>query len=165
MTFTSNWKPSRTARKKAQLATRVERRTKEDREKAKVRRRDKFCRFPLCGCRKLKLRLEVSHQEHKGIGGNPKGDRSTADLLILLCDHRHQYGAVSRHKGTMRTRALTTAGMNGPVAWDVDLNALRRRAGHLGKWMEVARETAVQKLELLTPYQREVLEQLAEMEL
>lgn len=168
MTFTSNWKPSRTARKAKERETKLTRRTKEDQEKAKVRRRDKRCRFPLCGCGRLKLRLEVSHQEHKGMGGNPAGDRSKAEGMIYLCVHRHQDGIISRHKGTMRVRALSLAGMNGRVAFDVDMRVVRRGLeGMAGgaAWKEVARESAPGQLEPLTAEQRAVLEQLAEMEL
>lgn len=165
MTFTSNWKPSRTARKLATRKTRLERRTKEDQEKAKVRRRDRRCRFPLCGCRKLQLRLEVSHQEHKGIGGNPAGDRSTADKMIYLCVHRHQDGAISRHKGTLRIIARTAEGMNGPVIFEVDMNRLEQNAASGQKWRRVAWESKPGVLEPLEPWQRALLEQLAEMEL
>lgn len=152
-------KPSRTARRiqatKDQRA--IERR--EDAEKAKVRRRDRACRFPLCGCRKLglalKARLEVSHHNHKGMGGNRLGDRSVCELMVLLCGHRHQDGAISRHKGTLRAHFLTRHLYDGPVAWAV-------RIGRT--WVEVARESAPGTLEPLTNAQRELVENLAKME-
>jgi hypothetical protein len=163
-------KPSRTARKKEAHAVRAKRRLDEDREKAKVRRRDRSCRFPLCGCAKLKLPLEVSHNVHKGIGGDPTGERSKADQMIYLCAHRHQHGEISRHKGTVRVRALTDAGMNGPVAWDIDLREMRlERPGSYepgpAMWFEVALERGVQQFEPLTKDQLTFLKQLAEMEL
>jgi len=108
------------------------------------------------------------------MGGNPAGERSSADRMIYLCIHRHQHGAISRHKGTMRARPLTADGTKGPVAWDVDLETLRQRAGRLmitrtavarDGWLEVARETRVQVLEPLLPWQRSILALLAEMEL
>jgi hypothetical protein len=180
VTFGDLKKPSRTARKRATLDARTKRRTSEDKEKGKVRRRDKRCRFPLCGCRLLKLRLEVSHQVHKGMGGNPDGDRSTADQMIYLCDHRHQFGAVSRHKGTLRAEPLTKHGTNGPVEWRVDPLTIAQgkrepwsgeevdrvaRALRAKDWLVVAREAAVQQLEPLEPWQRRILQQLAAMEM
>lgn len=173
MTFTSNWKPSRTARKKETLKERADKRLEEEREKRKVRRRDRRCRFPLCGCAKLKLRLEVSHDFHKGMGS--KDGVSIADLMVYLCEHRHQHGAISRHAGTMRARYLTPDQYAGPVAWDVDLATLERHVGprpdlrrlaNTGTgFLEVAREADVQKLEPLLPWQRALLEQLATMDL
>jgi hypothetical protein len=158
-----NWKPCATARKKEKLQAGREARSRESENKKEARRRDGYrCRFPLCGCHRLKLsleaRLEVSHQTHKGAGGNPTGDRSTPDRLLTLCSHRHQHGAVSRHRGTLRARALTAAGMNGPVAWEAWDVAFRHG------WAEIAREKAVQQLEELLPWQRRYLERLAEMD-
>jgi hypothetical protein len=102
-------------------------------QKADVRRRDRGCRFPLCGCRRLGLSLEarqeVSHDKHKGIGGNPAGDRSVAALMVQLCLHRHQDSRISRHKGTMRARALTRHGYNGPVIWEADRATIRDIVG------------------------------------
>jgi len=174
-----NWKPVATHRKIQEHKKRAMLKAGEVSQKQKVRRRDGHrCRFPLCGCRKLKLRLEVSHVRHKGMGGNPDGDRSFADAMVLLCIHRHQYAPISLHKGTLRTRALTPKGANGPIAWDMDCTGFG--AGYLGsqdpgkviklaglasQWSELAREAAVQTLEPLTRGQREMLELLAEMNL
>jgi hypothetical protein len=160
-------KPSATARKMREKKTALDTLQHEIREKGKVRRRDRYCRFPLCGCRALKLRLvaraEVSHQRHKGMGGNPSGDRSLAEGMLLLCVHRHQDGSISRHKGTLRAVPLTAKGMNGPVKWEADASRLWPLAGE--KWVELARESAVQQLEPLTPKQQVILERLATMAL
>jgi len=161
-----NWKPSRTARQIKKRDATIKLKTGEDREKRKARARDLHrCRFPLCGCRRLVLPLEVSHDQHKGMGGDPTGDRSLANVMTLFCRHRHQFGAVSRHKGTMRTRYLTSAKANGPLAFDVDLSVgeFPRAPGTV--WFEVARESKPQVLEPLTFRQRQVLNYLAEMEL
>lgn len=151
-------KPSRTARKLAERRVRLKRQGHEDAEKAAVRRRDRACRFPLCGCRRLRLALEVSHFEHKGSGGNPSGTRSDRRTMVLLCSHRHQHGPISRHKGTLRVRFLTRQGFDGPVAWSVAW-------GMRSRWYEVAREVSPGVLEVLSDAQKAMLEALAEMSL
>ena len=160
-----HWKPARTARKIAQKQTRLDRQSHERREKALVRTRDRVCRFPLCGCRRLGLASEVSHQVHKSQGGNPAGDRSLMSGLLLLCRHRHRDGAVSRHAGTLRAVALTADGMNGPIAWSVDLTALYPElAMTTNWWFEIAREErGPQQWLPFNDSQRRVLEDLAEM--
>ena len=156
-------KPSRTARKVQEWKAKRARESDERKEKAKVRARDRRCRFPGCGCGKLKLRLEVSHDTHKGMGS--KDGVSTADQMVLLCVHRHQHGAVSRHAGTLRARFLTSEGYNGAVAWDVDLGALLGRdTGRLVGWVEVAREKVPGVYWPGTARQEGLLRLLAEME-
>lgn len=147
----------------------------EDKHKRAVRRRDLYCRFPLCGCKKFKLRLDVSHAKHKGMGGNPKGDRSLEPGLILLCSARHKDNAISVDRGTLRIKPLvlrlagkrpSTQGLAGPCAWLVDINRLREDFGaHQQEWLEVARETARHVFEPFTPEQEAILKRLAGMEL
>lgn len=158
MTFQTNFKPSRTARKKAEKKVKGERITKEVNAKKEVRIRDGYrCRFPLCGCQKLGLPKECVHRRHKGMGGNPTGDRSTPAGMIYVCNHRHQFGAVSFHKGTLEAIPLDeSTGYNGPVRWEVDTAE---------GWVEVARETSVQHIEPLTAKQSNILQLLAEMDL
>jgi len=160
-------KPSATARKVAEQQERRGLISAENAAKAAARRRDRGCRFPCCGCRALRLRLEVAHHpHHKGSGGNPSGDRSTPAGLVLLCAHRHQHGAISLHKGTLRPRFLSSDGFAGPIAWLVDVNLLEDdSAWHLRKWREVARETRVGQWQWRTPQQQAILERLGEMDL
>lgn len=157
-------KPSPTARKLAQHRKRVDAVNAENANKRAAKRRDKHrCRFPLCGCRVLRLRIEASHNKHKGIGGNPAGDRSQVSGLVTLCLHRHQHGRISIHKGTLRPRFLTPDHFNGTIAWEIDLAELGAKAvGPL--WQEIARERAIQSWDI-TDAQRETLQLLADMEL
>lgn len=176
MTWTEpHWKPSATARKKAALKTRGEAKATEATNKRAAKKRDGYkCRFPLCGCAKLKLRIESSHDLHKGMGGNPAGDRSETAGLITLCLHRHQHGAISRHAGTLRARHLSPErGNDGPVYWDVDAVVLERYAirvpignciseGDGRLWVNVAREASPGCYSYLN---FPILERLAEMDL
>lgn len=87
-------------------------------KKADVRKRDKRCRFPLCGCAKLKILPHVSHQKHAGMGGNPAGDRSAPELMIYICACRHRENRISIDKGTLRWSELENGrGAAGPVSW------------------------------------------------
>ncbi len=145
----------------------------ERREKQVVRDRDGFCRFPRCGCQKssdaMKRVLTVSHDFHKGMGGDPTGGVSIAPLMLLLCKWRHQDGPVSRDKKTVRTTYLTPDQNDGPIAWMVDLGALYPVNFPKGTWRELAREAFVEDLsrerdyEQLTEEQEQWLEDLAEM--
>lgn len=150
-------KPSRAARK-AEAKKDDAKSVKTERDnKAVVRRRDGHrCRFPLCGCRLLALPLEVSHEtQHKGMGGDRTGARSQVRDMMLLCDHRHRRGAVSRHAGTLRSTPTTRDGYDGPIVW---------KMAEGDRWRELAREIIPGVFEPFTPWQRKTLEELGRME-
>ena len=163
------WKQGRVAARKAKLKVRRQRVTKERDAKADTRKRDKVCRFPLCGCRRigegLKAFPEVSHTKHKGPGGDPTGKTSTTENLVLLCKWRHQDAPISRHKQTLRVVYLTDRGFDGPIAWEVDCNRLGSDSWQgSALWREVAREAAVGQWEPFEDWQREILVELSHME-
>lgn len=169
MTFQSNWKPSRTARKIEERKTKLSRRRDEDNAKKEVRKRDKVCRFPLCGCKRLGLALHASHQTHKGMGGDPTGERSTTAGLILLCGHRHQFGRISRHAGTMKAMPHSSAqGCDGPVSWYVRRDEIPDEAVPTAlfgqEWVCVADEVSPGRLAQPLPWQLVILKRLAEMD-
>jgi hypothetical protein len=140
--------------------------TVEKAKKLDVRTRDKTCRVPLCGCRKFNLALHVSHSQHKGMGGNPKGDRSAPELMVLVCSARHRENLVSIDRASLRWRPLTKDGANGPIAWDVDARCLKAGGGDYKRtWVEVARETAIRSWAPFTRDQKAILTKLSGMEL
>jgi len=47
------------------------------------------CRVPRCAYTGRKLPIDPCHKVHRGIGGNPKGDRTTLETLIALCRIHH----------------------------------------------------------------------------
>jgi hypothetical protein len=160
--------PTARARAKKARASR----TAEDKHKATVREKDVYCRFPLCGCRTRYILPHVSHQRHKGMGGNPKGDRSVPSLMIMLCATRHREGQVAVDQGTLRWRAMDRAGARGPVAWDVNASVLD--ALGLGYpyqlrdddgWVEVACEIDLHVFVRFHHWQRAILDRLAEMDI
>lgn len=136
--------------------TRKASKAKEDATMAAARKRDVYCRFPLCGCGKLRLVLDVSHQVHRGMGGNPAGDRTTLATLVLVCRARHRQNHYSIDMGTLRWHALTPAGAAGPIAWEA-LNPVTNR------WQKIARETARHVFEPFTRKQEKFLRTLREM--
>lgn len=126
-----------------------------------VKAEDKYCRWPLCNCKKFKLRQDTCHLVHRGQGGNPAGDRTKPEILIVLCSARHRENIVSLDRSTLQIRPLTEHGMRGPCAFDVDAASIKPRAK--ARWIEVARETARHVYEPFTVEQRAILTRLAEM--
>ncbi len=110
----------------------------EDKNKEFVRERDRVCRFPLCPCFEFGLFLEVSHAEHKGMGGDPTGERSSPAGMLLVCNYRHKEAKYSLDKKTLRWLPLTDQGANGPIAWEIDLAVFSN--GVLAGWLELAHE-------------------------
>lgn len=130
-----------------------------------VRREDRYCRFPLCGCRKHHLSLAVCHQRHRGMGGNPGLDRTTPEGLILLCSARHRENRIAWDRSTLAIRPLNPAlGLRGPCAWFIDTAELPDLTP-CEKWLEVAREIIPHHFEPSTAAQLRLLEILKEMEL
>lgn len=148
-----------TARLRQRKAGRLKR--AENANKQFVRDRENHkCRFPLCSCGRIRLRLEVSHQEHKGMGGDPTGERSVPALMVNICFPRHKDAKISLDKKTLRWVELTDAGANGPIAWEVNVGRLS--AGTLAdQWIELAREARPGVLEPMTDRGRGILERLA----
>ena len=76
----------------------LERKAKRATEKAHEQRemqaaliRDRrTCRVPRCEWMAKKLRVEPAHQRHRGMGGNPSGDRTTRATVIALCIRHHR---------------------------------------------------------------------------
>jgi hypothetical protein len=187
-TWPPRWKPGAHFKqpviaKAVRAAKTTKRASRERKQKDVVRERDGYCRFPLCGCRKLKLSLESAHLKHKGMGGNPKENLSEPEKLITLCVARHRRLPISMHSGTLRVKPLTDAGTAGPCAFSIDIIKLwGRRIDPSGKargldkmladhpaagprWVEVGRETARHSFEPFTVEQATLLKRLAAMTL
>lgn len=61
----------------------------------------------LCGDRPV----DPCHMIHRGMGGNPKGDRTRLELIICLCRRHHQ----AYDSAQLVITCLSDAGANGPV--------------------------------------------------
>lgn len=157
-------KPSRTARMKLAKETKAAVIKTEAANKRTAKARDKHrCRFPLCRCSKIGYRLESAHGFHKGMGGDPAGNRSEVDNLITFCIHRHQFGSISLHKGTLRVVPLTARGFSGACEFVVDVSAMTGAVE--ATWMAVGRESAVGVFDgTYYESERKTLLELAKME-
>ncbi len=160
----TNFKGERTSTATLRKRKAAKLRTAERKYNEQVRRRDKKCRFPLCVCHRFGLALHVAHLEHKGMGGDPTGERSLPHLMILVCIQRHRENPLSIDKGTIECIPLDNElGTNGPVSWWIDSHSLMNpNVSDDTVMLELARESAPGVLVPLTDEQREVLEWMNE---
>jgi hypothetical protein len=85
----------------------------EQREMKAAKRRDGgACRAPRCGHRDLPV--DACHvRQHRGMGGNPSGSRTSRRWLVSLCRiHHGLYDA-----GELQIDPLTVDDMDGPCRW------------------------------------------------
>lgn len=172
VTHHTNFKGPRVTEKQRRAAKRAKRTGRLRDNKKEVRGRDdrlrRGCAFPMCGCRRKRLLLEVSHLVHQGMGGNPKEDRNVPELLIQVCNHRHRVGRIAVDNKTLQCRPLTAAGTNGPVSWWVYFEDLLCRVRPprvlVDGWFEVAREISPGVFDGFNIEQWEALTLLSTME-
>lgn len=144
-----------------------------------ARDRDRYCRFPVCGCQQQwqagPYQAEVSHATHRGMAGDPTGERSHPSRLLLLCNWRHKLSKFSIDRKGIRWVPLTDAGANGPIQWELAGAHLpmpiflERYPGlelrpDVGEWFVLATETAPHEYAPLTEAQAAILTWLAGMD-
>lgn len=100
---------------------------------------DGGCRYPLCEYKTKKPRIDAAHQHHRGMGGNPSGDRTTSDQIISLCFIDH----AAYDRGDIDFEPLTDKGTRGPCAW-------YRVNKETGSMEHIATEKSVSYLETRT---------------
>jgi hypothetical protein len=99
---------------------------------AALKRDGRVCRFPRCEFTGKKLPIDPAHQTHRGMGGDPKGTRTTRATVIALCRvHHGQWDA-----DEIRIEPLTAATFDGPVSF-------YRKHPETGRWLHVASETRI----------------------
>jgi hypothetical protein len=69
------------------------------------------CRYPRCPHRSLVV--VACHVIHRGMGGNPQGDRTRVDLLISFCVIHHRL----YDEGKLDFDQKTAAGTRGPCVF------------------------------------------------
>jgi hypothetical protein len=161
-------KPSRGTAKAARRARKRRAVQRERAAKAACRLRDGGCRFPLCGCRRS-AGAEVSHLVHRGMGGNPSGDRSTTRGMLCLCRWRHRESRASMDREGIYWEGLTGAGADGPIRWMLRVDVGVTEGFPWSEWNELARELEAPcdghpgRLEPMTHEQLAMLQALAKM--
>lgn len=79
-----------------------------------LRRDSRKCRLvPKCEYAKRDLPIDPCHQQHRGHGGNPKGDRTTRQTVIAGC--RIHHGMWDRNE--IDAQPMTDRGFDGVVAY------------------------------------------------
>lgn len=96
------------------------------------------------------------------MGGDPTGERSAPEKMILVCNVRHKESKFAIDKETIRWDGLTPAGSNGPVSWSIDIGVFSAGMLAAGTWVEIAREESPGRLMPLTGYQLELVMHLGE---
>jgi hypothetical protein len=102
-------KPMRGESLLASRQRRADRTAQEQREmQAALKRDGRQCRFPRCPFASKKLPIDPCHETHRGIGGDPKGTRTTRATVLSLC--RIHHGMWDR--GEIDCQPLTSRGFN-----------------------------------------------------
>lgn len=97
--------------RKDRHARRLTTKAHETREmQAALKRDGKKCRVPRCEFAKLNLIIDPCHERHRGMGGNPNGNRTTRQTVIALCRRHHRL----YDNGDIAIEPLTHKGFDGP---------------------------------------------------
>lgn len=89
------------------------------------------CRVPRCEYAKRELPVDPCHFTHRGMGGNPDGDRTTREQVISLCRIHHSMF----DRGDLDISPMTDAGADGPCAYSVRSES--------GRMEHIATETVI----------------------
>lgn len=109
----------------------AERKAAEDAVIAEAKALDGFrCRWP--EVHKCRGGLEGAHVfQHRGMGGNPEGDRTTVETILTVCAWVHRRGPETIDGKDLKVEAETNQGTRGPCSfW----------RSHGDRWHLVARE-------------------------
>lgn len=154
-----------TARLRARKRRRLD--TKESAAMQEVRDRDERPRFPLASVSRWPAYdecqpLEVSHSEHRGMGGDPTGKRTQRQTMLLLSRKRHTGHKFSVDQGGLKwTPNDPERGSDGPIQWWLNCDYLpaeyvTAKALPKGHWVQLAIEYEPHHWWPLTSEQKEL---------
>jgi hypothetical protein len=107
-------KPARGSALLARRERRAARVQSEQRAMRAAKTRDKHrCRVPRCEFARKDMPIDACHLTHRGMGGNPSGDRTTRDQVVSLC--RIHHGLLDR--GVMGIHAETSLLADGALSF------------------------------------------------
>lgn len=116
LAFGALQKPAKGSTYMAAKERRADRRDAEDAIMKQARQRDgNRCRWRTCTgkYRGLVLPIDICHNVHRGMGGNPKLDRTTRDQLVALCRKHHQ----AWDDGLIDLQPISDAGFDGLISF------------------------------------------------
>ena len=133
MAFGMLVKPTRGTALLKSRERRADRTAHEQREmQAALKRDGRVCRFPHCEFRAKKLPIDPAHHVHRGMGGDPKGTRTTRATVIALCRSHHGLWDADR----IDIEPLTAAHFDGPASFYA-------KDEETGRMVHVASETRI----------------------
>lgn len=117
MPFLPQPKPKRGTALLEREARTATRKAAEDKIIAEAKALDGYrCRWP--EAHKCRGGLEGSHVfRHRGIGGNPAGDRTTVESILSVCAWIHRRGPETIDGGDLKVEAETAQGTRGPCSF------------------------------------------------
>lgn len=95
----------------------AERKQAEHQHIADAKKRDGYrCRWP--EVHKCRFDLEGAHVfQHRGMGGDPSGERTDISLILTVCGWIHRRGPESIDGKQLKVEAETPDGTNGPLSF------------------------------------------------
>lgn len=109
-------KPARGSARLEREKTRAEAKAAEDEVIKAAKTLDGRCRWP--EHHKCRGGLEGAHVfQHRGMGGNPEGDRTTVESILTVCAWIHRQGPESIDGKQLKVEALSPLGTRGPLAF------------------------------------------------
>ncbi len=110
-----NWKPIKGTALIERRSRRAARVSAEQREMRAAKKRDRGkCRWPSCQYAKQGIPIDAAHIiRHRGMGGNPSGERTSRNCVAALC--RFHHGMLD--SAVIDIQPLTDAGTDGPMAF------------------------------------------------
>lgn len=124
-------KPLRGAYTMERRQREAQHKAREQRIMADVKAEDRHkCRVPRCPY--TRASVEVAHEVHRGMGGNPREDRTVPEQLITLCaPHHGLYDA-----GDLKIEPSNARGLRGPCAY-------YERHRETGQWQCIGVESVI----------------------
>lgn len=136
--FPTNFKPARGTALLESRDRRAKRTAAEQKAmQAALKRDGRKCRFPACEFRSKRLPIDPCHAfQHRGMGGDPSGERTSRALIVSLC--RAHHGQLDWGVGAteIQIEALTPERADGPLAF-------YRRHPETGRMEHVASEVRI----------------------